>query len=190
MRRFTWKVLTSRLPGVTASILAFAVCGLAQVGAPPPPSTRPNPLPLSGRNGQGGGVVATESPVPSTTTSVNTLNPTVSVSGAYSGSTNSTAAIPFSGKLSLAEAIRRGLAYNLGAVGMTQALRQVRGQAKTARSGLLPNVSADVNDTEETFNLRSIGFSFNIPGFTLPTTVGPFNVMDWWSWRWPAPIYR
>jgi outer membrane protein TolC len=123
-------------------------------------------------------VVATESPVPSTTTSVNTLNPTVSVSGAYSGSTNSTAAIPFSGKLSLAEAIRRGLAYNLGAVGMTQALRQVRGQAKTARSGLLPNVSADVNDTEETFNLRSIGFSFNIPGFTLPTTVGPFNVMD------------
>jgi outer membrane protein TolC len=123
-------------------------------------------------------VVATESPVPSTTTSVNTLNPTVSVSGAYSGSTNSTAAIPFSGKLSLAEAIRRGLAYNLGAVGMTQALRQVRGQAKTARSGLLPNVSADVNDTEETFNLRSIGFSFNIPGFTLPTIVGPFNVMD------------
>jgi outer membrane protein TolC len=109
---------------------------------------------------------------------VNAINPTVSVSGAYSGSTKSTAAIPFSGKLSLAEAIRRGIAYNLGAVGMNQALRQVRGQAKTARSELLPNFSGDVADTEETFNLRSIGFSFTFPGFSLPTVVGPFNVLD------------
>ncbi|MGA3328061.1 MAG: TolC family protein [Terriglobia bacterium] len=166
------------LLGVTTSILVFATCSLAQVGGPPPPSTRPTQLPLSGRNGQGGGVVATESPVPSTTTSVNAINPTISVSGAYSGSTSSTAAIPFSGKLSLAEAIRRGMAYNLGAVGMTQALRQVRGQAKTARGGLLPNISADVADTEETFNLRSIGFSFTFPGFALPNVVGPFNVLD------------
>jgi outer membrane protein TolC len=164
--------------GVTASILVFTLCGLAQASAPPPPSTLATPLPLSGRNGQGGGVVATESPVFSTTTSVNTLNPTVSVSGAYSGSTNSTAAIPFSGKLTLAEAIRRGIAYNLGAVGMAQALRQVRGQAKAARSGLLPQISADVADTEETLNLRSFGFNFTFPGFALPTVVGPFNVLD------------
>jgi len=178
MRTFTSKVLLARSVAVAALILVFALCGSAQVGGPPPPSTRPTPLPLSGRNGQSGGVVATEAPVPSTTTSVNAINPTVSVSGAYSGSTKSTAAIPFSGKLSLAEAIRRGIAYNLGAVGMNQALRQVRGQAKTARSELLPNFSGDVADTEETFNLRSIGFSFTFPGFSLPTVVGPFNVLD------------
>jgi len=178
MKRFTWKVSVARLIGVTASILVFAVCGLAQFGGAPPQSTMPTQLPLSGRGGQGGGVLATESPVPSTTTSVNAINPTISVSGAYSGSTNSTAAIPFSGKLSLAEALRRGTAYNLGAVGMTQALRQVRGQARSVRSGLLPKISADVNDTEETFNLRSLGFNFNFPGFVLPSTVGPFNVMD------------
>ena len=178
MRRFTSKALLSQVIGVTASIFVFATCSLAQFGGPPPESTRPTQLPLSGRNGQSGGVVATESPVPSTTTSVNAINPTVSVSGAYSGSTNSTAGIPFSGKLSLEEAIRRGIAYNLGAVGMTQALRQVHGQAKSARSGLLPNVSADVADTEETFNLRTIGFNFSVPGFTLPNVVGPFNVLD------------
>jgi outer membrane protein TolC len=86
--------------------------------------------------------------------------------------------MPFSGKLSLAEAIKRGTAYNLGAVGMNQALSQVRGQVKSVRGALLPQVSADVNDTEETFNLRSIGFNFSLPGFSLPTTVGPFNVMD------------
>ncbi len=178
MRRFTSKALRSHVIGVTASIFVFATCSFAQFGGPPPESTRPTQLPLSGRNGQSGGVVATESPVPSTTTSVNAINPTVSVSGAYSGSTNSTTGIPFSGKLSLEEAIRRGIAYNLGAVGMTQALRQVHGQAKSARSGLLPNVSADVADTEETFNLRTIGFNFSVPGFTLPNVVGPFNVLD------------
>lgn len=178
MRRFSSKGSLARSVVVTSSILVFATCACAQVGGPPPPSTRPTPLPLSGRSGSSGGVVATESPVPGTTTSVNTSNPTISVSGAYSGSTNGSATIPFSGKLSLAEAIRRGLAYNLGAVGMNQALRQVRGQAKTARSALLPNVSADVADTEETFNLRSIGFSFTFPGFALPTVVGPFNVLD------------
>ncbi len=178
MKRFITEAWVLRLMGVTVSILALALCGWAQVGAPPPPATYSNQLPLSGRNGQGGGVVATESPVPSTTTSVNAINPTVSVTGAYSGSTSSTAAMAFSGKLSLEEAVRRGTAYNLGAVGMTQALRQVRGQAIAARSGLLPNFSADVNDTEETFNLRSIGFNFSFPGFSLPNVVGPFNVLD------------
>src|SRR5579863_4778870 len=66
-----------------------------------------NPLPLSGRGGASGGVVATQTAIPGTTTSVNTLNPTVQVSGAYSGSANSTAARPFSGKLSLQEAVER-----------------------------------------------------------------------------------
>ena len=178
MKRSGLKVPAVRLMGAAASILLFALFGLAQVGAPPPPSTSFNPLPLSGRSGQGGGVAATESPVPSTTTSVNAINPTISVTGAYSGSTSSTAAMPFSGKLSLAEAIKRGTAYTLGAVGMNQALSQVRGQVKSVRGALLPQVSADVNDTEETFNLRSIGFNFSLPGFSLPTTVGPFNVMD------------
>ncbi len=178
MRRLSWKASLVRPNVVTASILLFAMCGFAQVGAPPPPSTRATPLPLSGRNGQSGEVDTTESPVPSTTTSVNTLNPTISVSGVYSGSANSTAAIPFSGKLSLAEAIRRGLAYNLGAIGMAQAMHQVRGLARVARSALLPNISGDVSDTEETFNLQSIGINFSSPGFALPSVVGPFNVMD------------
>jgi len=158
--------------------LAFAASASAQVGAPPLPATPATPLPLSGRSTQGGGVAATESPVPSTTTSVNTLNPSVSASGSYTGSAISTGQLPFSGKLSLAEAIQRGIRYNLGAVGMAQSLLQARSQARAARSALLPNVRGDLQDTEETFNLRSIGFNFSAPGFTIPTLVGPFNVMD------------
>jgi outer membrane protein TolC len=158
--------------------LALATCAHGQVGAPLPPTSQATPLPLSGRSSQGGGVATTESPVPSTTTSVNTLNPTVSVTGAYAGSTKSTAQIPFSGKLSLAEAVDRGIRFNLGAVGMTQAVLQAHGQTNAARSALLPNLSGDLQDTEETFNLHSIGFNFSFPGFSVPTIVGPFNVMD------------
>src|ERR1700693_295585 len=43
------------------------------------------PLPLSGRSGLTGAVSATESPVPGTTTSVNTINPTIQVQGPYAG---------------------------------------------------------------------------------------------------------
>jgi outer membrane protein TolC len=123
-------------------------------------------------------VLAGESPVPSTTTSVNTLNPTVSVQGAYAGSARSTTQLPFTGKLSLAEALQRGVRFNLGAVGMAQAVRQARGQARAARSALLPNIRADVADTEETFNLRTVGINISVPGFSLPAIVGPFNVLD------------
>lgn len=178
MKRWVSNDSMARLSGAATFMLLFAISAMAQFGSAPPPATMPTQLPLSGRGGQSGGVVATESPVPSTTTSVNAINPSISVSGAYSGSINSTKPMPFSGKLSLAEAIRRGTAYNLGAVGMTQALRQVKGQSKSVRSGLLPNFSADINDTEETINLRSFGFNFSAPGFTLPSTVGPFNVLN------------
>jgi outer membrane protein TolC len=179
MRPFSSAVLRGRVALIAfVHFVVFAICAAAQVGAPPPPAAQANPLPLSGRSAQSGGVVATESPVPSTTASVNTLNPTVSVQGAYSGSARSTLQLPFSGKLSLAEAMQRGIRYNLGTVGMAQAVLQARGQARAARSALLPNIKADVADTEETFNLRSIGISFTFPGFALPATVGPFNVLD------------
>jgi hypothetical protein len=70
-------------------------------------TTRANQEPLSGRTGQSGSVTATESPVPGTTTSVNTINPTVQVEGPYAGS--AAGKTPFSGQLSLRDAVNRGL---------------------------------------------------------------------------------
>src|SRR5580700_4793679 len=98
MRRSSSAVLQARPAIIALCVLIFAKGVSAQVGAPPPPAAQATPLPLSGRNGQSGGVTATEAPVPSTTTSVNTLNPTVSVQGAFGGSTPSTTQLPFSGK--------------------------------------------------------------------------------------------
>ncbi len=132
-------------------------------------------LPASGRNNQGGSVSAAEQPVPGTTTSVNTLNPTVAISGPYSGSVRSTQAIPFSGKLSLEEALNRGLAYNLGAVGIKQTVRQNSAQVRVARSALLPNINGSLSETVEQTDLAAFGLRFSVPGFHIATVVGPYN---------------
>jgi outer membrane protein TolC len=132
-------------------------------------------LPASGRNNQGGSVGATEQPVPGTTTSVNTLNPGVAISGPYSGSMRSTTAMPFSGKLSLEEALKRGLAYNLGAVGLTQTVRQNSAQVRAARSALLPNINGALSETVEQTDLAAFGLRFSVPGFHIPAVAGPYN---------------
>lgn len=155
---------------------------LAQLG-PQGGQTQParaNPLPLSGRSGPGGGVTVTQAPVPGTTTSVNTINPAVQPQGPYTGSAEGAKAVPFSGRLSLREAVDRGIRYNLGTVGLTQAVRQARGQARTARSALLPNINANLSETIEQVNLQAFGLRFSspIPGFSIPTVAGPFNFFD------------
>jgi outer membrane protein TolC len=162
-------------------ILVSTGSALAQLGAPPSSggASQVTQLPLSSRNSQGGSVTATQSPIPGTTSSVNTLNTTVQAQGPYAGS-RSGAAQPFSGKLSLREAVERGLAYNLGAVGLSTAVRQSAGQMRVARSALLPNVSGALRETVLQENLKAQGLRINVPfpGFNFPTIVGPFNYFD------------
>src|SRR5262249_53358302 len=121
-----------------------------------------------------------QQPVPGTTNSVNTINPSIQVVGPFTGSTSSIARIPFSGRLSLREAVQRAVAYNLGAVGFTQAVRQAHGESKGARSALLRNLNANLSETVEQINLRASGLRFNspIPAFSIPSVVGPFNFFD------------
>lgn len=138
-----------------------------------------NQLPLSGRGNGNGSVTATESAIPGATTSVNTINTTIQSSGPYAGSASSVG-MPFSGKLSLQDAIERGLRYNLGAVGLNDTVSQARGQSRVARSSLLPNVTSSLTETVEQTNLRALGvrFSSPFPGVAIPTIVGPFNYFD------------
>ncbi len=165
---------------IAAATLMFGTCAFAQFG--PPASSQggsqASQLPLSGRTGQTGGATATQTTVPGATTSVDTLNPAIQVQGPYVGSANSTRAMPFSGKLGLREAIQRGLAYNLGATGQTQAARQAKAMGRVARSALLPNLSGTISGTDETENLAALGLHFTFPGFSFPTLVGPFNYID------------
>ena len=164
-----------------APVLLLAAPAFAQLGPPgaQPQSTLAVQLPLSGRTAQSSGTVKTsEAPAPSTTATVNTLSPNVQVQGSYAGSTPGAANIPFNGKLSLRDAIQRGLAYNLGQTGATQALRQAQGQSKAALSSLLPNLNGTVNENVQTTDLRAEGFRFTFPGFAIPAVIGPFNYID------------
>lgn len=163
-------------------LLAVVTSALAQTSSAgsQPQGAQANQLPLSGRNAQGGSVTAVESAIPGTTSSVNTINSTVQVQGPFGGSASSVAKTPFSGKLSLREAIDRGVEFNLGAVGLTDAVRQARGQTKVVRSAMLPNLNASLSETVQQTNLQALGIKFNlpIPGFASPTVIGPFNYFD------------
>jgi len=173
-----------RLAGVVpflAAALLLAAPVFAQLGPPPGQSgsTQAVQLPLSGRSAQTSGTVRTsEAPAPSTTATVNTLSPSVQVQGAYAGSTPGIAKMPFNGKLGLREAVQRGLAYNLGETGATQALRQAQGQSRAALSSLLPNLNGTINENVQTTDLKALGFRFNFSGFAIPAVIGPFNYID------------
>jgi outer membrane protein TolC len=159
--------------------MLISIGASAQLGAPAGSSqtTTAAQLPLSGRTAQSGTVTATQSPVPGTTTSVNTLNPNLQVQGPYAGSVNGA---PFSGKLSLQDAIQRGLRYNLGAVGLSNAVQQAHGQTRVVRSALMPNLNGSLAETVEQLNLQANGVRIKspIPGFGIPSIVGPFNFFD------------
>jgi len=98
--------------------------------------------------------------------------------GAYQGSAPSAAAPGAPLQLSLAESIRRGLQYNLGATSYQQSIRQARGERWNELSHLLPNVSVDAMGTEQQTDLAVYGFTFSVPGFSIPTVVGPYHFFD------------
>lgn len=177
----SWKSLFVPTAALAGMALVSGGPALAQFGAPAggSQSTQAVQLPLSGRTGQSNGSAkASEQPAPSATATVNTLNPNVQVQGAYAGSTPGTAKMPFNGQLGLRDAILRGLAYNLGQTGATEAMRQSEGQMRAARSYLLPNINGTVTENVQTTDLRALGFRFNISGVTIPNVIGPFNYMD------------
>jgi outer membrane protein TolC len=97
---------------------------------------------------------------------------------AYEGSTPSaqTAGAPL--RLSLADSIQRGLQYNLGAAAFQQSIRQSRGQRWSELANLMPNVTTNVLVDEQQTNLAVYGFKFSVPGFSIPSVVGPYHYFD------------
>jgi outer membrane protein TolC len=139
-------------------------------------------VPLSGQ--QGANSVAVEQSAASAAgSSVNTINSSIDVQGRYQGSVSDPQAVGASLTLTLEDAIRRGLQFNLGAVSANTSLRQVRAQRLAALSQMLPNINASLSMTEEKENLQALGLSSStlasegLP-FAFPKTVGPFHYYD------------
>ena len=78
-------------------------------------------------------------------------------------------------KLSLKDAIDRGLKNNLGALLDSQDTRAARGERWQSLSGLLPHLTTSSYMERQQINLAAFGFS-GFPG--IPTIVGPFSLFD------------
>jgi len=164
-------------------LLSSGIDALAQIGGAPGSSQLPKAqqLPLSGLS-QNGSVVPVQTPVagPGGGTSVNTINPSIQVQGSYQGSTPNGIVIPGAVPLSLEEAIKRGIQYNLGIFGAGDQNRQARALRLAAVAELLPDITGNVRETVQQINLAAEGLriSVPIPGFHFPSFVGPFNYLD------------
>jgi outer membrane protein TolC len=106
----------------------------------------------------------------------------VNVQGAYGGSVLDPHPPVGSLNLTLADAVRRGLQFNLGMVGADNASRQAQAQRSLTRSALLPNISGSVSENAAKANLQAEGFSASAfgsaAGLSFPATVGPFHYYD------------
>ncbi|MDP9115516.1 MAG: TolC family protein, partial [Acidobacteriota bacterium] len=138
--------MTSKISGLTMLVACGALChkALAQV---PPPQVAPNGPP----------------PVMQTPARVD-----------FSGSaaTGEASATPLD--LSLREAIRRGLQYNLGVLGNRDIADTVKAERRRTLSALLPNVYAGATQTSQQNDL--VAFGLNVPG--IPKVVGPFGYQN------------
>jgi outer membrane protein TolC len=112
--------------------------------------------------------------------SVNLIDSSVNIQGSYLGSvpTGTTTGAVIS--LSLPEALRRGLDYNLGAISVTEGLRQARAQRLAFLSQLLPEVNGNLQETVQQTDLTALGFRPSLfpKGITIPSVVGPYNYFD------------
>src|SRR5277367_2849612 len=123
------------------------------------PTSSAAQLPLSGRTGQSGSVTTNQSTINTGgANSVNLINSTVNVQGPYTGSVQNGKAIGTTISLTLADAIRQGLQYNLGSVTSAQGIRQAQGERYSALNALLPQVNSYLREDVQQTDLVAFGF--------------------------------
>src|SRR5215831_1052181 len=166
---------------IVAGIVSGPNVVFGQQPPPPPRPTTPLGLPITGVP-PAGTVITTEETTPNgPAISGNTLNGTVQIQGIFGGSTPAGLATPEPLPLNLNEAIRRGVAYNLGVVGATNTERGARAAQRSALSRLLPDVSGTITAAEEKISLATLGLQTaqNLPpGFQFGRVIGPFHFFD------------
>lgn len=97
----------------------------------------------------------------------------VSVQSPYSGSAAQQSTGDGTLSLTLADALARGLKFNLGALTQASSVKQAQGEREVAKSALLPTVNTEVSEEFERINLRTTG----VESSTFPTA-SKFNFYD------------
>lgn len=146
-----------------------------QEGGNAMPASTAAQLPLSSRPQVG--VTTQQASQPVGASSINVITSSLQIQAPYSGSVRDPTATDEI-RLSLPEAIRRGLQFNLGEVNASFAVRQTRAQRGSDLSQLLPHMSTSVSETGAKQDLQTEGFgsiAFGNLGVSIPATVGPFH---------------
>ena len=149
-----------------------------QQAAPSPVPTAPETLPISGP--PPGGSVTTSQTVAGTNGG-NTLTGSVQIQGTIQGSTPVGIASPEPLSLNLGDAVRRGLAYNLGVIGATEIERDARAGRREALAALLPDVTGTITAAVEQVSNATLGLQSAKglpPSFQFARVLGPFNYFD------------
>ena len=78
-------------------------------------------------------------------------------------------------RLSLADAVKRGLDNNLGGLIEAQRVRAAEGTRRRGLGDVLPHLSANLRQSEQLVNIAAYGFT----GFAgIPLLIGPYGVFD------------
>jgi outer membrane protein TolC len=100
----------------------------------------------------------------------------------FTGSVPQGKATPEVLKIGFADAIERGLKYNLGLLLSAQDITAARGERWKQLSDVLPNLTTNTTETASKVNLQQTGFTkIHFPGFSfagISPVVGPFGFFD------------
>ncbi len=132
----------------------------------------PQPLPDLPRPG------FNQSVMPSGQSSVNSINTSVQISPPYASSILAPDASGATLTLTIDEAVRRGLLYNLGAISAATTRRSADASVLGSKSALLPTITGSISENVNRVNLAAQGFdSSSLPsiGQYFPSAVGPFH---------------
>jgi outer membrane protein TolC len=109
---------------------------------------------------------------------VNTLSTSVQVAGPYATSTTAPDARGALLKLTIEEAIQRGVKYNLGAIAAHTQRMSAQSSLDGMRSALLPSVTANLSENVDKVDMAAEGFAAStLPtiGSYFPSVIGPFH---------------
>lgn len=79
-------------------------------------------------------------------------------------------------RLTLAEAIQKGLQRNLGVLVARARVEEAQGTRERQRASLMPRSYAETPVALQSHNLQAMGITVPIPGF--PTVVGPYGTYE------------
>lgn len=146
---------------ISIFVVASSLATFAQIEAP----SAPAPQPSSAAQPSGGSASSIAAEI---------STPQSSAQDSFGGSVVTEKATDQVIKLSLKDAINRGLKANLGALLTEQGITSARAQRWRALQQMLPDLTGRVGESVQEVNLAAMGFRF--PG--VPTIIGPFSNFD------------